>query len=265
MPHNGTLMAPFNHGLLVMLSGKNGPMDPSTSDLIADLDDPSGAAEEARLDLIARGDTVVGPIIAALPTLARFGQLTAIEVLRELRAHEAGPALISLLGSEHETVRDWAAQALGDLGVTEAVPDLKTAYRATRQRNVPLDYTEPLSLRWALTQLGGRTEVLPAIAARYMTTASSGLRLWPTEQLSEVLRDLAAHDQAVLFVQTWRPKDGNVYWQRTGLDWTTEIDFTRPWTEIISQTLEWGELLSQSLQPDDELLASVVWIDRSDL
>jgi hypothetical protein len=40
--------------------------------------------------------------------------------------------LADLLGSEHETVREWSAWATAELGVREAVPMLQAAYRRQR-------------------------------------------------------------------------------------------------------------------------------------
>ena len=54
-------------------------------------------------------------------SLAPYGQLSAIEVFEHLGDAAAGPALIDLLGSEHETVQEWSARAVAELGPV-AVP-----------------------------------------------------------------------------------------------------------------------------------------------
>jgi HEAT repeat protein len=63
---------------------------------------------------------VVQPLSAAVASLDRYGQLSAIEVFEHFGDAAAGPALINLLGSEHETVREWSAWAVAELGLREA-------------------------------------------------------------------------------------------------------------------------------------------------
>lgn len=99
--------------------------------------------------------------MAAAPSLGRFAQLCAIELFQEIGDARAGDVLIPMLDSAEDTVRDWAAQAVGELGVRQAVPAWQRAYAAVKERGPPLDWTEPLSIRMALTELGARNEVVP--------------------------------------------------------------------------------------------------------
>jgi hypothetical protein len=64
-------------------------------------------------------------------SLARFGQLSATEVFEHFGDAAAGPELIQLLGSEHETVREWSALRLrssvfagspGSVGAVHSLP-----------------------------------------------------------------------------------------------------------------------------------------------
>jgi HEAT repeat protein len=88
---------------------------------------------------MSMGVEVVEPLAAAVPSLGRYGQLSALEVFEDLGDAGAGPVLTDLLGSEHETVRDWSAWAIAQLGVREAAPALQAAYRRIRIRGVRPD------------------------------------------------------------------------------------------------------------------------------
>lgn len=77
-----------------------------------------------------------------------------------------GPALIALLGSDDSTVREWAAMALARLKTDGAVEPVRRAYRACLDPATPPDWSEPEGIRWALTELGARTPVVPPLTAR---------------------------------------------------------------------------------------------------
>ena len=66
-----------------------------------------------------------------------------------------------MLDSDHDTVRDWAAGALADLGTEAAIPALRKAYDRWRLSGTPPDWTEPENIRLAMTTLGARQEVPP--------------------------------------------------------------------------------------------------------
>src|SRR5215204_6338015 len=80
-------------------------------------DDSTEVAEDATAELISVGVEVVEPLAAAVPSLERFGQLSAIEVFEHFGDPGAGPVLVDLLSSEHDTVREWSAWAIAQLGV----------------------------------------------------------------------------------------------------------------------------------------------------
>jgi HEAT repeat protein len=87
----------------------------------------------------------------------RFGQLSAIEAFEHLGGAAAGPVLIDLLSSEHDTVREWSALAIEQLGVRDAVPALQAAYQRLRVSDGRLDDSEAVAIRRVLTQLGAAT------------------------------------------------------------------------------------------------------------
>ncbi|MFI9099537.1 hypothetical protein ACIGXA_03360 [Streptomyces fildesensis] len=81
--------------------------------LVQQLDDTTGASNDARAKLIYMGSDATPAITAGLPSLDGFSQLTTIEVFEQLADAQRGPALIGLLDSEHPAVREWSAIALG--------------------------------------------------------------------------------------------------------------------------------------------------------
>ncbi|WP_086820302.1 hypothetical protein [Allokutzneria sp. NRRL B-24872] len=66
---------------------------------------------QAALTSLARENDVLLDVLRALPGLSRYAQLCVIEIIEELADTRAGPALIDLLSSEFDTVREWAALA----------------------------------------------------------------------------------------------------------------------------------------------------------
>ncbi|MFF5606241.1 HEAT repeat domain-containing protein [Streptomyces cellulosae] len=116
--------------------------------LIQQLDDSTGPSYDARAELILIGSDAIPSIIDGLPSLDRFGQLTAIEVFEEVGDPRCGPALIGLLDSDNPTVREWAAMALASLEIDGAIKPLRRAYRACLERATPPD---PRAWRAALS------------------------------------------------------------------------------------------------------------------
>ncbi|MFF5226165.1 HEAT repeat domain-containing protein [Dactylosporangium sp. NPDC000521] len=227
-------------------------------------DDSTEIAEDAKAALISIGDEVVQPLASAMGSLDRYGQLSAIEVFEHLGDAAAGPALIDLLGSEHETVREWSARAIAELGVREAVPMLQAAYRRQRVSGDGPDWTEAVAVRHALTVLGARQEVLPPLTASLRTAAGSILQAWPSARLVDVVNDLADHGQAVLYFQLWAVIDGGTFWNgHEGLD--EPLDFREPWRQVVEDAREYALIEAAFVAPRPNLFATVEWIDRADV
>ncbi|WP_247748505.1 hypothetical protein [Streptomyces sp. 4R-3d] len=160
--------------------------------LVQQLDSKADESYDARAKLIWIGADAIPAVINGLPSLGGFGQLTAIEVFEKVGDPRCGPALIGLLDSDNPTVREWAAMAVASLEIYGAVGPLRRAYRACLERATPPDWTEPGGIRWALTELGARTPVVPPLTARLQPTtadnAPAGLQptsprsstTWPT-------------------------------------------------------------------------------------
>jgi hypothetical protein len=118
-----------------MADAKNQAM---VAELIAGLNgDDTNQAEEAQATLERYGAAVLAPLMDAAPQFGRVGQLCAIELFQKISDPRAGSVLMPMLRSDHDTVREWAAQALGDLGVREAAPELQAAYERAERSNTP--------------------------------------------------------------------------------------------------------------------------------
>lgn len=176
-------------------------------DLIAELDDEdTGLAELAEAELRDDyGPLLVDPLLEAMPEFGNFGILSAVELLEEFGDERAGPTLIALLDSEDRVVREWAARALGELGIKDAIDPLKLAYERVKARRTPLHWTEPVTIRDALTSLGGREEVIAASAERLQKSDPIQGRYWERAHADEVIDALADAGQAIVSVQAWRP------------------------------------------------------------
>ncbi|WP_282703698.1 HEAT repeat domain-containing protein [Streptomyces sp. CC219B] len=232
--------------------------------LIQQLDDSTGPSYDARAELIGIGSAAIPAIIDGLPSLGGFGQLTAIEVFEEVADPRGGPALIALLGSDNPTAREWAAMGLTSLKFDGAIEPLRRAYRACLERATPPDWIEPGGIRWALTELGARTPVVPPLTARLRATAADDAPAWPSARFTEIINDLADNAQVILYSQFWRVDSGGTYGiSGTGLDW--ELDWTAPWEHLVEESRTWSLLEASEAPAGDNIFVAPTWIDPTDL
>ncbi|GAA2111089.1 hypothetical protein GCM10009759_52900 [Kitasatospora saccharophila] len=232
--------------------------------LVADLDAESTAtAEEAQYGLIHLGPQVLDAVIAATPTLNPFGQLCAIEVFNAFDDRRPGEVLIGLLESGNAVVRQWSAEALGRLRVEAAVPALRRTYAEFNRRGEAPDDCEGGALREALTELGARREVVPP-RVRELSVDGEGW-CWPAARLPEVIGELAAHGQAVLYFMPWEVRpDGSRYGgSGPGIDW--DVDRSWPWERLVEHCRDWALLAAEAVEQGPELVATICWIDAADL
>lgn len=233
----------------------------SVAELIADLDGPSGDAEDARAELTARGVEVMPELLAALPRLGRLGKLLTIEAVEDLAYAGAGPALVPLLRDEHDTVREWAAGALGRLGHTPAVPEIVALRRRMVADGERVDWTGPVTVRHALTELGHRHPVVPPLLAE---TVEDGR--WPAAILERLLDALAEADQVVLYFMLWRHHERFrlVGASHTRVGW--EYDPAAAWCDNVRDAHE-AALLEASDLPAErgDLVVDLEWIDVADV
>jgi hypothetical protein len=233
--------------------------------LISRLDDPrTDIAEDAKYALISRATDVIPELARALPGLGRFGKLSAIEVFEAYGDRRAGPALIGLLTDADTAVREWAANALGALRYAEAGPALAKLYTRLLRDLVRPDFTEPVAVRTAMRSLGIRRRVTPDLT-RTLARDIGGWLKWPVALLPKILRDLADHDQVVLYFMLWRVgQDSQLSWtQHERVGWT--FDYLRPWAENVTGARDAALLEVRSLQDTGNLVASIEWIDQRDI
>jgi hypothetical protein len=235
------------------------------STLISSLDAPSAdIAEDAKRALIAHGAAVIPQLAAALPGLDRFGKLSAIEVFEACGNRQAGPALMGLLSDGDTTVREWAANALGTLGYAEAGPVLARLNARLLRELVRPDYSEPVAVRSVLTLFGLRRRVTPDLTRTLARDTGHG-QAWPVARLPEVLRDLADHDQVVLYFMIWRVGDhGQLYWtQHERVGWA--FDRSLPWSENVVGARDAALLEAGFVHDTGDLVAMIEWIDEGDV
>jgi hypothetical protein len=107
-----------------------------------------------------------------------------------------GPALIGLLDSDNPTVREWAAITLANLEIEGAVEPLRRAYRACLDRATPPDWTEPDGIRWALTELGGRSPAVPSLTARLRAETGDSSPGWPSAHFTTIIIEVVSPESA---------------------------------------------------------------------
>ncbi|MFD2420091.1 HEAT repeat domain-containing protein [Amycolatopsis pigmentata] len=233
--------------------------------LIRELDaDSDERAEDAQAVLTSQGrhTDVVPPLLRALPTLGSFGQLCAIEILKELDDRRADQ---SLLDSENSTVRQWAAEALGRLRVYDAVPALRRAYQASLSRRDPLDSVASVVLRHALTDLGARQPIVPRLTADLQGARGAGFPAWPSTRLIDVIGDLANHRQVTLYFQLWSVEpDGRTRRVDYPRD-NTMLDFAQPWPFLVVQARNRAVNGARHAELREDIVASIEWIGERDL
>jgi hypothetical protein len=226
-------------------------------------DDSTEVAEDAKDALISIGVEVVEPLVAAVASLEPFGQLSAIEVFEHFGDAAAGPVLIDLLSSEHDTVREWSARAIAQLGVCDAVPALQAAYQRLRASDGRLDDSEAVAIRRVLTELGARDEVAPPLTASLRAPAGGLDHAWPADRLDELINELADHRQAVLYFMLWLVTDSGTFWHgHESLD--REFDRHAPWLAVVEAARESALLEAAFVPQRPNLFVTLEWIDESD-
>ncbi|MET8899382.1 HEAT repeat domain-containing protein [Streptomyces sp. NPDC004538] len=177
-------------------------------------------------------------VIDGLPSLDRFGQLTAIEVFEEVVDPRCSTALIGLRDSDSPTARAWAALALASLEIDGAIEPPRHTYRACPERAAPPDWTESVGIRWALTELGARTPVVPPLTARPRPTTADNAPGWPSAHFNEIINYVADHAHVILYSQFWRVDACDTYGvSGPALDW--ELDWTAPWEHLVEESRTW--------------------------
>jgi hypothetical protein len=233
--------------------------------LISRLGDPSAdIAEDAKHALIDGGAVVIPQLAAAVPGLARFGKLLAIEVFEACGSRQAGPCLMGLLSDGDTTVREWTASALGTLGYAEAGPALTRLNARLLRELVCPDCTELVVVRNVLTHFGLRQRVTPDLTRTLARDTGCG-QAWPLARLPDVLRDLADHGQVILYFTIWRVREhGHLYGTRhERAGWV--YDRSLPWPENVADARDAALLEAGFVQDTGDLVAMIEWIGEDDV
>jgi hypothetical protein len=232
--------------------------------LIVELDDEdTGLAELAEAELRDDyGPLAVGLLLEAMPRFGNFGLVSAVELLEEFGDERAGPILISLLESDEWVVREWAARALGSLGIRDAIDPLWLAYERVKARRTPLHWTEPAALRRALTRLGARKEIIPPSVERLLRIDSTTGRFWEWEHAEEVVDALAEADQAIVLVQIWEGPGG------IGMRLPVsggEPDWALPWRALVRQTRRAAKSVLRNSDAPNDAVVTLEWMKENDI
>jgi hypothetical protein len=235
----------------------------SVAELIAQLDDPSGVGEEAKFELVARGADVVPELATRVGTLRRFGKLQAIDAFEELEDPRACPALVGLLADDDETVVEWSARALASLGCTDAIEPLQRVLAHLIAEQVPPDWTGPVQIRAALTDLARRQPVIPRVTADLrQKRTDTDMWMFRSSDLVAVIDDLAEHGQVVLSFTLWQVGgDGQLYWTRHESEgWS--FDWSAGWPDNVTAAQRAARHDAEAVAPGPDLLVHVEWIDE---
>ena len=173
--------------------------------------------------------------------------------------------LIDVLHDDNETVQEWAAAAVGDVGCTDAVLALEDLRRQQLRDGVPPHFTGPVAVRRSLTRLGARDPIVPPEVEKLSVHLRSLGKAWPVGVAADAVEALARHDQVVLYVMFWRQDPSREpYWQEhEGAGWSLNLDL--PWQDNVIAGREAALIEISGATNSYGLLVKVEWIDRSDL
>lgn len=218
-----------------------------------------GIDEEAAYSLIALGKPVIQPLIERVASLDASAQLGAIEVFLALEATEASASLIAMLQHPDDRVRDWAAGALGDLEITDAVPHLKALLERSHAAGTPPDWTEPTNARSSLTRLGARTPVIPDGLKTLLVEDTPFDFAVQDADLDHAFDTLHQSHQVIAYIQRWIPRH-DTWFSTESPGW--QLDWTLPWDQLVEQSFQ--EARTAPRRPAPDAVATIEWLDRSD-
>jgi hypothetical protein len=239
--------------------------------LVGELASPdSHEVQEAQYALQAYGVAAIPGVLGAMPQLDAFGQLCAIEIieacekaqLREIAHPSVAECLIPLLASDSEVVREWSARALSGLEAHEAIPMLMQAEQRAKDAHIPPDWGERVMYREALTMLGVRHAVIPASIQRRAIAIAPFLVCWAAADVAQVIRDLKAARQAVLYFQIWRREKNTLFRQGA---WSNETRLDGRWDDVLERLYAVALDAAKQVEHDNNTVVTIEWIDENDL
>jgi hypothetical protein len=242
---------------------------PSLDELLLALDSSDTVvAQEAQFSLEELGSCAVEPVLKALPGLGVFGQRCVLDLLTdwplEISSRAECPsiadAIIPLLGRDDHVAREWAADVLGHVQVKGAILSLRQALLRAKQAGVDPAETEPVAYRRALTALGGRFPVIPALLGQWAHEHNLIGMHWPAELLPVLLDALAADRQLVLYCTAWQRRGDDF----NGVDAPSfEVESHGAWLEMVHGTQRFAKQSAEWDWPPDTVV-TLEWIDESD-
>ena len=228
--------------------------------LVEALNAPTVVCCEAEAMLKAIGPDAVPALLDALPRLSATALLHALDVFAEVADPRTYDAVIGLLGHDDDRVRQWAAYAVADFGLRDAVPALRRAWQAAKEAGTPLGWSEPAALRGALTLLGAREPVVPPrVRALTQPAHVADVVVIPIADLRTVVDELAAHGQAVLGVG-FTTADGRTSWYTPYAE-LPDPDPTLPWADVVATA---HAAAVAAAVPRDATHARVDWAGEAD-
>ena len=239
-------------------------------DLLAQLDsDDTTIAEEAQLSLASLGRRAVEPVLGAVSRLGVFGQRCALDLLtswpaeqvRDARHPSVEEVVVPLLASEDEVVRCWAADALGHAEARGAIRPLRQAHERAKTARVALDDSEPVALRRALTTLGDRRQVTPALLRELEQSTESLGPYWAAERLAQLIAALAEAGQLILYCQAWQSRAGKFYWVAGP---SFEVDTQGQWPQVVERACMAATQAAAAWTAPSNTVVTLEWIDESD-
>jgi hypothetical protein len=250
--------------------------DSATAQLITELANPLGDAQSAQAELAELGAHAIGPVLKALPSLPVFSQRCALDLLASCsradlersREPSVGEVLVPLLESDDDCVREWAADVLGHANVQGSSLALERALTRAKAAGVRLDWTEAVTLRRALTDLGARQPVTPElVSAKRVQDVAPFSQCWRAEDLHQLVAALAGANQVVLYFQAWsRTSRGRFISEPTVWDGTpqAELELTGAWDALVTRAAKRAFDEAARWQAPEGCLITLEWIAETD-
>ncbi len=227
--------------------------------LLDELDEHSqGRDEDAQAELIRIGPAAIPALVERTPSLSAGGQLCAIEVFRELEVPEPEGVLIGLLSSKNATVRHWASEAVGHLGMTNAVPELQSLLLRSRGAGTVPDELEPVS-RTSRSHSARRSYA--GYGCEAMTPDDRLGIVVPEHLLTTAVEALSADGQVIAYFQRWRPWNDTWTW----VDGSSfHFDSDDPWADLVERSLDQTTAAAAGLAHTEDGVVTIEWLGVED-
>ena len=138
------------------------------------------------------------------------------------------------------------------------------AYEAVKARGARLDWTEASGIRWALTELGLRTQVVPRFVAERAQQVDPIGQAWPVGDLVEVIEELASAQQLITSVSAYARNAGSYGWHvDVDVEWP-QLDVRVPWAQLVVAARDAALELATHPRVPNDAYATISWMDRSD-